>query len=62
MNPLVVDEGEDQAEFVDVTGQHQHGVALGIERGDPVSEGIAGIGVGCGLDMYRSKAACASAS
>jgi hypothetical protein len=31
---------DDEAEFVQVAGKHEHGVAIGIETSDPVSHGI----------------------
>ena len=48
---VFVDVGEDETEFVHVAGEHEDGVAFGIEGGEAVAEGVAGVGVGGGFDV-----------
>ena len=48
---VLVDVGDDETEFIHVTGEHEHGVALGVEGREAIAEGVAGVGVGGGLHM-----------
>ena len=48
---VLVDVGDDEAELVHVTGKHEHGIPVGIERGDPVAESVLGIRISCGFDV-----------
>ena len=48
---LVVDVRDDQADLVDVAGEHQRGAAVALELGDAVAERVLGILVGRLLHM-----------
>lgn len=53
-----IDVGDDQAEFVDVPGHHEAGVALGIQSGDPVAHGILAVIIGDGLEVAVDDGLC----
>ena len=48
---VLVDVGDDEAELVHVAGKHQHRVALGIQRGDAITQGIVGINLSRRFDV-----------
>ena len=48
---VLVDVGDDEAEFVHVTGEHEHGIPTWVERGNPVAQRVPRVGIGDGLNV-----------
>ncbi len=48
---VAIDVRDDEPELVDVAREHEDGIALGIEGGEPVAESVVRVGIGDRLHM-----------